>query len=80
MKTILFAVGMCVRLVNSDPWVEPTYKIQVVGKHSYYVQSAIKRGPGYQPHTTTGIEYDYIRYSLQDSLEQVECPVYNWDK
>lgn len=76
MKLIL-VLGMCLRLINSDPWQEPTYKVLRLGKHSILTEKAIDHSGGW---SFSGSTVFTLKEVKQYPLEEVKCPDIRWEK
>jgi hypothetical protein len=69
----VFIIGQCIRVLNTDPWEAPTYKIFTVGGYSYEVIRVYNSGE-------TALNTEGIRFSSQDEYENVKCPGETNDK
>lgn len=63
----LFLVGQCIRLLHTDPWMAPNYRVEAVGQYSYEVRQL----------ATSSISAHYtevLKFEDQQLYETVECP------
>lgn len=61
-----FVVGQCIRLLSTDPWQAPTYRVEKVGKYSYYVSKIMTAEDWVEEHGT-------VVFKDQNDYEGVPC-------
>lgn len=64
---VLFIIGACIRLIGWDPWERPTYRVLLVGAHSYLVELAD------DTYSSKYFIKDSVRFSEQKDYAKTQC-------
>lgn len=65
---MLFVVGQCLRLIGTDPWIQPVHRIIEVGHASY--QTALRRKDSW---LWSDAGFDWVKFDRIDEYEITEC-------
>lgn len=66
---LLFVIGQCVRILHTDPWDFPTYRIEEIGKYSYRTTTILSVDE-YRPLEGERV----LHFNRQQEFEAVPCP------